>query len=52
MAVFLLKVEHGGAYVPPDCGPTFADVVCPSLYAAWVEQLFEERITAGCAGPP
>jgi hypothetical protein len=52
MAVFLLKMEHGGAYVPPSCQPQFADVHCPSLYAAWIEQLYEEHITAGCAGPP
>ncbi len=52
MAVFLLKVEHGGGYVPPDCQPRFADVPCPSLFAPWVGQLSKEHITAGCAGPP
>jgi uncharacterized repeat protein (TIGR03803 family) len=49
MAVFLLKIEHGGAYVPPACTPLFADVVCPSLFADWIEQLFAEGITAGCS---
>ncbi len=52
MAVFLLKTEHGGSYVPPTCQPQFADVTCPSLFAAWIEQLYAEHITAGCAGPP
>jgi uncharacterized repeat protein (TIGR03803 family) len=52
MAVFLLKIEHGGSYQPPPCHPQFADVTCPSLFAAWIQQLYEEHITAGCAGPP
>ena len=51
MSVFLLKVEHGGAYVPPACVSVFGDVVCPSLFAPWIEQLYGEGITAGCAGP-
>ena len=52
MAVFLLKMEHGGAFAPPACAPLFADVQCPSLFADWIEQLYAEHITAGCAGPP
>jgi uncharacterized repeat protein (TIGR03803 family) len=48
MAVFLLKIEHGSSYVPPACHPLFGDVVCPSLFADWIEQLFNESITAGC----
>ena len=50
MAAFLLKVEHGAAYVPPACVPLFADVLCPSLFADWIEELYTEGITAGCAG--
>jgi uncharacterized repeat protein (TIGR03803 family) len=49
LAVFLLKIEHGTAYVPPVCHAVFADVVCPSLFADWIEQLFAEGITAGCS---
>jgi uncharacterized repeat protein (TIGR03803 family) len=49
MAVFLLKIEHGGSYSPPACTPLFADVACPSLFADWIEQLFAEGITAGCS---
>ena len=49
MSVFLLKIEHGGTYAPPACTPLFADVVCPSLFADWIEQLFAEGITAGCS---
>lgn len=50
MAVFLLKAEHGSAYVPPTCIGTFADVTCPSLFADWIEELAAEGITTGCGG--
>ena len=50
MAVFLLKSEHGSAYTPPGCTGIFGDVPCPSTFAAWVEQLAAEGITAGCGG--
>ena len=50
MAVFLLKSEHGSAYLPPVCTGVFADVPCPSLFADWIEQLAAEGITAGCGG--
>jgi parallel beta-helix repeat protein len=50
MAVFLLKAEHGPAYVPPPCTGTFPDVPCPSLFADWIEQLAAEAITGGCGG--
>ncbi len=49
-AVFLLKAEHGAAYVPPACAGIFADVTCPSAFANWVERLFAEGITGGCGG--
>ncbi len=50
MAVFLLKAEHGAAYMPPACMGTFGDVACPSQFANWVEQLAAEGVTAGCGG--
>jgi hypothetical protein len=50
MAVFLLKIEHGGVYTPPACTPFFGDVLCPSLFADWIEELYDEGITAGCSG--
>ena len=49
MAVFLLKAEHGSAYVPPMCTGVFSDVPCPSTFANWIEQLSHENITGGCA---
>jgi hypothetical protein len=50
MAVFLLKSEHGASYVPPPCAGIFHDVVCPSAFANWIEQLAAEGITGGCGG--
>ena len=50
MAVFLLKAEHGSAYVPPACTGVFNDVACPSQFADWIEQLSDEGITGGCGG--
>ena len=50
MAAFLLKAEHGSAYVPPPCAGAFADVACPSLFADWIEQLAAEGVTGGCGG--
>jgi hypothetical protein len=51
MAVFLLKSEHGGAYVPPPpTGTVFSDVAADSFAAAWIEQLHLEGVTTGCGG--
>jgi hypothetical protein len=52
MAVFLLKAQHGSAYVPPACTPpgVFHDVPCPGAFTDWVEQLAAESITTGCGG--
>ena len=50
MAVFLLKARHGLCYVPPPCNGDFADVVCPSTFAAWIEALADEGISGGCGG--
>lgn len=53
MAVFVLRAEHGGAYVPPPCTGMFSDVECsptPAFAVDWIEQFAREGITAGC-GP-
>ena len=50
MAILLLKVRHGGDYIPPPCHGVFGDVPCPGLFADWIEQLAAEGITAGCGG--
>jgi hypothetical protein len=49
MAVFLMKAEHGSSYVPPQCTGIFTDVACPSAFANWIEQLYNEHITGGCS---
>ena len=48
MAVFLLKAKYGSGYVPPACTAIFGDVPCPSQYANWIVELFNEGITGGC----
>jgi len=49
MAAFLLKAEHGSGYAPPACTSSpFADVPCASAFAAWIQQLVAEAVTAGC----
>ena len=53
MAVFLEKAKHGGTYVPPAAtGTVFADVPINYPQAAFIEQLFHDGITAGCATNP
>ena len=52
MAVFILKAKFGASYVPPPCTGLFADVACPSQFAAWVEELYREGITTGCSLSP
>jgi hypothetical protein len=51
MAVFLLRAKEGGAYAPPPCTTApFPDVPCSSPFAAWVQELVNRGITAGCGG--
>jgi uncharacterized protein (DUF1800 family) len=53
MAVFLLRAEHGSAYVPPPAtGTIFSDVHQGDFAADWIEQLYAESITGGCATNP
>jgi hypothetical protein len=49
MAPFLIKARAGADFVPPPCTGIFLDVPCPSLFADWIEVLFDADITAGCA---
>ncbi|MEP6994581.1 MAG: DUF1800 family protein [Acidobacteriota bacterium] len=53
MAVFLLRAEHGGDYMPPAAsGTVFADVGQSDFAADWIEQLYAEGITGGCTADP
>ncbi|MBK7319957.1 M35 family metallo-endopeptidase [Candidatus Villigracilis affinis] len=51
MAIFLLRGEHGSAYIPPAAtGTIFSDVPLGSFAVDWIEQLAAEGITSGCGG--
>jgi hypothetical protein len=50
MAVFLLKAKHTSSYTPPAPTGAFSDVPTNYWAAAWIEQLADEGITAGCGG--
>ncbi len=52
MAVFLLKSKFGASHVPPACSQVFSDVACPSLFADWIQELYELGITGGCQASP
>ena len=50
MAVFLLRAKYGASYNPPavGTGTGFGDVPANHWAAAWIKQLVNEGITAGC----
>jgi hypothetical protein len=48
MPLFLILTLEGSGYVPPACTGIFTDVVCPSLFADWIEDLSIRAITVGC----
>jgi hypothetical protein len=49
MSVFLLKGKLGRAYLPPPAsGAAFADVPAGAFAAAWIEDLADSGISAGC----
>jgi CSLREA domain-containing protein len=52
MAAFLLRTEHGSAYIPPTCTGVFEDTPCPGPFTDWIEQLHAEQITGGCQTSP
>jgi hypothetical protein len=52
MAVFLVRGIHGAAFVPPPATGIFADVSTGSFTAPYVEQLYHDGITSGCATSP
>ena len=49
MSVFIWKGQHGST-APPACTGVFSDVPCPSLFADYIEGLYNEGVTAGCGG--
>ena len=52
MAVFLLRAKHGAAYTPPSAQGLFQDVPVNDPLATWIEQLYNEGVTSGCATNP
>jgi hypothetical protein len=52
MAVFLLRTLEGSGYTPPTCAGAFEDVACPSLFADWIEELYNRGVTGGCSASP
>jgi uncharacterized protein (DUF1800 family) len=53
MAVFLMKAKYGPSYAPPPAtGTIFADVPAGYWAAAWIEQMYLQGITGGCATGP
>ena len=50
-ASYAFAVDPGVGYLPPPCaGGVFNDVACPSKYADWIEELYNEGILTGCGG--
>ena len=52
MAVFLLRSKYGNNYTPPPATGIFADVPMTYWAVKWIEQLYNEGITSGCAISP
>lgn len=49
MAIFLLKAREAPGYTPPACrGTIFGDVDYSNYSDAWIEELYNRDITAGC----
>ncbi len=48
-ATFAFAIDPGTNYIPPPCqGGVFVDVFCPSQYADWIEEIYNEGILVGC----
>ena len=53
MAAFLLKSKFGPGYVPPQpTGAVFADVPLSNPFAGFIEDLYAQGVTGGCASNP
>ena len=51
-AVFLTRALHGAGFVPPAPTGIFADVPVSHWAAPWIEQMYHDGITNGCASNP
>lgn len=52
MAGYLLRARHGGTYQPPPPSFVFADVAHRDPEVGWIDELYREHITGGCAVDP
>lgn len=52
MAVFLLRAIHGNTYTPPPSTSVFSDVPADYWARDWVNALYSEGYTGGCASSP
>ena len=52
MAVFLERSIKGSSFQPPPAAGIFADVPPDYWASGWIEQLFHDAITLGCAVAP
>ena len=52
VAVLLLRARYGSGYTPPAAAGFFTDVPTNYWSANWIERLFDEGITNGCATNP
>lgn len=53
MAVFLVRGTHGSGFTPPAAtGTVFTDVAASHPFGNWIEQLFHDGVTGGCATSP
>jgi hypothetical protein len=48
MAVFLMRAKHDPGYAPPPPVGIFADLSLTDPFTPWVEELYNENVTAGC----
>ena len=52
MAVFILRSINGANFNPPPAVGIFADVPTSHWAAPWIEELYRQKITAGCTQNP
>lgn len=52
MAVFLVRAAHGGSFVPSAATGVFSDVPLDGFFDRYIEQLYADGVTQGCATGP